>query len=67
MKSSTTVKGIKSGTYSVYYAYGANWDVSRKKFTDRVGYGVFETDGTRQRVAATVNPSTGFARHWRAN
>jgi len=43
-KSSTTVKGIKSGTYSVYYAYGANWDTSRKKFTDRVGYGLFETD-----------------------
>ncbi len=43
-KSSTTVKGIKSGTYSVYYAYGAYWDTAGKKFTDRVGYGLFETD-----------------------
>ncbi len=43
-KSSTTVKGIKSGTYSVLYAYGANWDSFRKQFTDRVGYGRFETD-----------------------
>ncbi|PKQ37883.1 MAG: hypothetical protein CVT59_04650 [Actinobacteria bacterium HGW-Actinobacteria-1] len=43
-KSSTTVKGIKSGTYSVLYAYGANWCSFRKQFTDRVGYGRFETD-----------------------
>jgi len=43
-KSSTSVKGIKSGTYSVYYAYGANWCSFRKQFTDRVGYGRFETD-----------------------
>lgn len=45
-RSSTTVKGIKSGTYSVFYAYGANWCSFRKQFTDRVGYGRYEDDSS---------------------
>jgi ribosomal protein L40E len=40
--SSYTVRRIKSGTYSIYYALGEEWCVHRKQFTKNPSYGLFE-------------------------
>lgn len=41
---SHTVYGIRDGTYTTYYAYGAAWCTHNQSFTQSAGYGRFEDD-----------------------
>lgn len=43
---SHTVYGIRDGTYTTYYTYGADWCTHNQAFTEGVGYGRYEDDNT---------------------
>ena len=45
-QSSHTVKGIRDGVYSTYYAFGADWCTYHKAFTRDASFGRFEDDAS---------------------